>query len=120
MPSTAPTPDPDSPTTDSSPVTAPTPATPSAGRVRPHVVRSVNWVAFIGTGVVLGFVAGGLVHLLGPAAQVGGMTYGFRTSLLFFATFGMLLGALLGALAGVVADSILLRRARRTSDTSSR
>jgi len=79
---------------------------------RRHVV-SVNWAAFIGTGVVLGFLLGGLAHLFGPAAQVGGMAYGFRTSLLFLAAFGAMLGAMLGAFAGVVADSVLRRRARR-------
>ena len=90
------------------------PAAAADGRVvRPRVVRSVNWVAFIGTGVVLGFVLGGLVHLFGGPARVGGMTYGFRTSLLFLGAFGAMLGALLGGLAGVAADAVLQRRSRR-------
>lgn len=111
---TAPTPEAEGSPRSESPATAQgTPLPVGAGRVRPHVVRSVNWVAFIGTGVVLGFVFGGLVHLFGSPAQVGGMAYGFRTSLLFFGAFGAMLGGLLGALAGVAADAALQRRSRR-------
>lgn len=92
----------------------PAPVAPAPSHPAPRrIVRPVNWVAFIGTGVVLGFILGGIAHALGPAAQVGGMSYGYRTSLLFIAMFGAMLGGLLGALIGVAADSALQRRSRR-------
>ncbi|WP_040634468.1 hypothetical protein [Mobilicoccus pelagius] len=123
MPSTAPTPEsrPVDPTEETVGATERPASAEADASFRPahaarmprrHVV-SVDWVAFIGTGVVLGFVLGGLAHLFGPAAQVGGMAYGFRTSLLFLATFGAMIGAMLGALTGVIADAALQRRARR-------
>ncbi len=71
---------------------------------------SVNWAAFIGLGVVLGFVLGGLAHLLAPDASHGGVVYGARTSILFIAAFGALVGGLAGGLVGVVVDALLSRR----------
>ncbi|WP_168583172.1 hypothetical protein [Gephyromycinifex aptenodytis] len=83
---------------------SPTRVTPDEPRPAPR--RSVNIVAFICTGVVLGVIGGGIVDLLGPAAP----TYNNASSLAFLAAVGALIGALAGGLLGSALDVMAERR----------
>lgn len=68
--------------------------------------RSVNIVAFIATGVVLGAIAGGVIDMFGPAAP----TFNNSSSLAFLAAVGALIGGLLGGVVGSVLDVLAQRR----------
>lgn len=71
--------------------------------------RYPNFVAFIGTGAIIGVIAGGLISVLSPNQSV---TFSENSALMFMALAFGLLGAFLGALASVIADMVLERRVR--------
>lgn len=81
-----------------------TPSTPRGPGQSPR--RSVNIVAFIATGVVLGAIGGGIIDMFGPAAP----TYNNASSLAFLAAVGALIGGLLGGVVGSALDVIAERR----------
>lgn len=76
---------------------------------RLRVRRSVNYVAFLVTGAVLGFIVGVLVELLGPTGGLAGAAapYTRSSTLAYLGVSGALAGTLI---AGVVA--LLLDRRR--------
>ncbi|MDO5502733.1 MAG: hypothetical protein Q4G67_06110 [Actinomycetia bacterium] len=71
--------------------------------------RYPNFVAFIGTGAVLGMAVGALISMTSgnvSARFSEGAALGYMA-----VAFGFL-GAILGGVAGVLAESVLRRRAR--------
>jgi hypothetical protein len=64
--------------------------------------RQPNFAAFIGTGVVLGFVVGSAYGYLGPTAT--GRDYSTTTSVLFLGAAGACLFGLLAAVVAVLLD----------------
>ena len=78
---------------------------PSTGSVE-HVTRSrqPNFVAFIGTGVVLGFVVGSAVAYFGADPGATGRTYSATTAVLFLGIAGACLFGLLAAVLAVLLD----------------
>jgi hypothetical protein len=72
--------------------------------------RQPNFVAFIGTGVVLGFVLGSAVGYYGSDPVGYGRSYSTSSAVLFLGALGACLLGLLGALVAVLVDRLLDRR----------
>jgi hypothetical protein len=81
------------------------PTTPTTGSVE-HVPRSrqPNFAAFIGTGVVLGFVIGSAYAYYGDDLQATGRSYSTTTAVLFLGLAGACLFGLLAAVVAVLLD----------------
>lgn len=69
--------------------------------------RYPNFVAFIGTGAVVGAVVGGLISTLSDNPSV---LFSESAALMFMAVSFGALGAVIGAVAGVLTDMVLERR----------
>ena len=69
----------------------------------PHS-RNPNFAAFIGTGVVLGFVLGSAVGYLGDDPVGYGRSYTTTSAVLFLGALGACVFGLLGALLAVLLD----------------
>jgi hypothetical protein len=88
----------------------------SSGGERARIVDEVrnarypNFVAFIGTGVVIGAVVGGLISTMSDNAAT---TFSESSALGYMIVVFALVGAFLGALAGVIADILITRREGR-------
>ena len=70
----------------------------------PPTRRSPNFVAFIATGAILGFVAGSAVAYFGDDATTYGRDYSMTSAVLFLGLAGAALFALLAAVVAVLLD----------------
>ena len=77
------------------------------GRVKPR--RYPNFVAFIGTGAVIGAIVGALISIFSANRSV---LFSENAALMFMVLAFGLLGGVIGAVSGVLADMILERRQR--------
>ncbi|HET7305780.1 MAG TPA: hypothetical protein VFJ12_14660 [Segeticoccus sp.] len=73
------------------------------------VRRAPSFAAFIGTGAVLGFLAGALVSALGPATP----QYSGGSTLMFLGVGGAVLGALAAGVVAVVLDHRSVQQVER-------
>ena len=76
-------------------------------RVKPR--RYPNFVAFIGTGAVIGAIVGALISIFSGNPSV---LFSENAALMFMVLAFGLLGAVIGAIAGVLTDIVLERRYR--------
>ena len=70
----------------------------------PPTRRYPNFVAFISTGVILGFVAGSLVAYLSDDTANYGHDYSVSSAVLFLGIVGACVGGLLAAIVAVLLD----------------
>ena len=70
----------------------------------PPTRRYPNFVAFIATGAILGFVAGSAVAYFGDDAATYGKDYSVTSAVLFLGVVGALVFALLAAIVAVLLD----------------
>ena len=71
--------------------------------------RYPNFVAFIGSGVIVGGIVGGLISTLSDNPAT---TFSEGSALGYMVVTFAFLGAILGALAGVIAEIVITRRDR--------
>lgn len=70
----------------------------------PPTRRYPNFVAFIATGAILGFVAGSAVAYFGDDTATYGKDYSLTSAVLFLGVVGALVFALLAAIVAVLLD----------------
>lgn len=70
----------------------------------PPTRRYPNFVAFISTGVILGFVAGSAVAYLGDDTATYGHDYSVTSAVLFLGVVGAFVVGLLAAIVAVLLD----------------